>query len=81
MITQSTFLENLKIQFESTDSEKITLDTSFESLETFDSLTKYSIIAFIKDDYNIELDVSQFSELSTPQILFNFLLEKLKSHE
>ncbi|HLD53091.1 MAG TPA: acyl carrier protein [Sediminibacterium sp.] len=81
MITQSTFLENLKIQFESTDSEKITLDTSFESLETFDSLTKYSIIAFIKDDYNVELDVSQFSELTTPQILFNFLLEKLKSNE
>ena len=46
MITQSTFLENLKIQFESTDSEKITLDTSFESLETFDSLTKYSILLF-----------------------------------
>ena len=81
MITQSTFLENLKIQFESTDSEKITLDTSFESLETFDSSTKYWIIAFIKDDYNVELDVSQFSELTTPQILFNFLLEKLKSNE
>lgn len=69
------FMIELKLQFEETDSELLTLDTKFEDLETFDSLTKFSIIAFVNDYYNIQLEDDIFTDLKTPRqlakIIFN----------
>ena len=71
------FLSGLKAQFEDSDSLKLEMHTKFKSMETWDSLTRYSIIAFLDDEYNIILKGDEFNSLNTPNELFDFVKLKL----
>lgn len=75
------FLLELKQQFETTDSEKLTVDTNLSTLETFDSLTRYSIIALVNDEYKVEIQAKQFLTLSTPKKIYDYILEQKKDNE
>jgi acyl carrier protein len=75
------FLRQLKQQFETSDSEKLESDTNFSTLESFDSLTRYSIIAFVHDEYNVEIQAIQISILGTPKKIFDYILEQKKDNE
>ncbi|OHT44637.1 acyl carrier protein [Flavobacterium tructae] len=70
------FLSGLKVQFEEIDSAKLTMETRFEDLDTWDSLTKFSIIAFVEDDYGIKLKIEDLNKLESPIALFEFISEK-----
>jgi acyl carrier protein len=70
------FFVELKKQFEETDSNLITFDTKFETLETFDSLTRFSIIAFVNDQYNIQLPDDIFNEIKTPKNLYKLIFNE-----
>jgi acyl carrier protein len=71
------FLSGLKAQFEELDSLKLEMYTEFKSMETWDSLTRYSIIAFVEDEYKIILKGDEFNSLNTPNELFDFVKLKL----
>ncbi len=71
------FLSGIKAQFEELDSLKLQMHTEFKSMETWDSLTRYSIIAFVEDEYKVILKGDEFNSLNTPNELFEFIKMKL----
>jgi acyl carrier protein len=78
MITEEIFLENLKAFFEEEDSHKLEFESEFLKLQTWDSLTQFSIIAYLEDDFGIELSLQQLSNYPTPKDLFEFVRDQPK---
>lgn len=72
-INKNSFLEGLKNQFENSDAENILFDVKFTQLATWDSLTKFSIIAFVEDDYNVEITSEQLNSFETPNDLYLYI--------
>lgn len=72
-INKESFLEGLKNQFESSEAENVKLDIKFTQLATWDSLTRFSIIAFVEDDYNIEITAEQLTSFETPNDLYAYI--------
>lgn len=72
-INKESFLEGLKDQFENSEAENITLDGKFAQLATWDSLTRFSIIAFVEDDYNIVITSEQLNSFETPNDLYSYI--------
>jgi acyl carrier protein len=68
------FLAGLKIQFEESDAVKLKINTKFKELDTWDSLTRFSIIAFIEDDYKITLTKGDLEKLESPLALLEFVI-------
>ena len=68
------FLAGLKIQFEESDAVNLTINTKFKELDTWDSLTRFSIIAFIEDDYKITLTKEDLEKLESPLALLDFVI-------
>jgi len=77
-INKNKFLEGLKEQFESADAKNITFDVKFSQLPTWDSLTRFSIIASIEDDYNVIITAEQLNSFETPSDLFSYLQSEIK---
>ncbi|EKT3962648.1 hypothetical protein AAIP55_000118 [Flavobacterium psychrophilum] len=69
------FLTGLKVQFEESDAMKLTMETKFNELDTWDSLTRFSIIAFLEDDYKVILKKEDLDKLETPLAIFNCVNE------
>ena len=69
------FLSGLKMQFEESDALKLAMDTKFKALATWDSLTKFSIIAFVEDDYKITMKNEDLNNIETPQALFEYIYD------
>ena len=76
MITKEEFLNQIKIHFEENDSKLIHLDTNLASLETFDSLTKYSIIAYLFDEFKITFTTEDFKTNKTPLDIYSNFINK-----
>ena len=70
------FISGFKFQFEETDSLKIQFDTEFKKMETWDSLTKFSIIAFVQDEYSLTISNDDFQGLNTPMEIWDFIIKK-----
>jgi len=67
------FAQTIREQFVEDNIDSITLTTDIRSLDTWDSLTGMAILAVIADDYNVDIPVEKFKELSTIQELFDFV--------
>lgn len=67
------FLENLKNQFEGSDAVNLNLNTKFISMDTWDSLTRFSIIACLEDDYGVVISGEDLNKFNTPQELFDYI--------
>jgi len=67
------FMIDLRLQFEESDAQLLQANTKFRDLGTFDSLTRFSIVAYIDDEYNFKLPDNIFTIVQTPQELFNFM--------
>ena len=74
MINREEFLIGLKEQFESVDGDILDFDSKFKELQTWDSLTRYSIIAFIKDEFNTDISSEKLNSVETPEDLFKLLV-------
>lgn len=70
------FLIGLREQFEETDSFNLEMNTSFKDMKTWDSLTRFSIIAFLEDEFNLIFKNEDFIRCSTPELLFEFIFNK-----
>lgn len=77
-INKNKFLEGLKEQFESADAKNIKFDVKFSQLSTWDSLTRFSIIAFIEDEYNVIITAEQLNSFETPHDLFSYIENKIE---
>lgn len=67
------FLLRLKNQFEESDALLLKMDTEFSSLDTWDSLTKFSITAFLEDDYGIKIGMDELSKMGNPTRLWEYI--------
>ena len=67
------FLSGLKVQFEEADAVKLTIETKFKDLDTWDSLTRFSIIAFVEDDYNLILKNEDLNNFESALVLFEYI--------
>ena len=73
---EDAFLSGLKIQFEEIDASKLTMVSKFKDMDTWDSLTRFSIIAFLEDNYKISLNNDELNSLETPRALFEYVYAK-----
>ena len=73
MIQLNDFISEIKVHFEDSDAAILTPDTIFKKLESWDSLTKYSIIAFLQDEYNYQFSIENFDTYTTPRAICDLL--------
>ena len=73
MIQLNDFITEIKVHFEDADAAILLPDTIFKKLESWDSLTKYSIIAFLQDDYKIQFTIEDFNTYTTPRAIYDLL--------
>ena len=73
MIQLNDFISEIKVHFEDADAAILTPDTIFKKLESWDSLTKYSIIAFLQDEYKYQFSIENFDTYTTPRAIYDLL--------
>ncbi|MDR2205155.1 MAG: phosphopantetheine-binding protein [Flavobacteriaceae bacterium] len=57
------FLEKLQEELE--EDETLTLDTNFKALESYDSLSLLTIIAFVDENFGKKIEAKQFKDMKT----------------
>lgn len=65
------FIEKFAEAIEIEDSSMITLDTVFRELDEWDSLTYLSVIAFLDEEFNVQIENAEFEKLTTIQDLYD----------
>jgi acyl carrier protein len=73
MIEINDFITEIKVHFEDSDAAILEPDTIFKQLDSWDSLTKYSIIAFLQDEYNFQFSIDDFDKYTTPKAIYDFI--------
>ena len=58
------------------EEETIDLNTQFDSLDTWDSLGKLSLIALIDESFNVQISDKEFNSFQTIQDLYAALKSK-----
>lgn len=59
----SVFLEKLQDELE--EDQTLTLDTNLKELESYDSISLLSVIAFVDENFNKKIDTKQFKDVQT----------------
>lgn len=67
------FIENFSDVIEVENISLITPETEFRTLAEWDSLSYLSVIAMIKDEYNVEIGGGDFKKLTTIRDIVNFI--------
>lgn len=70
------FILNFADQFDETDASEFKVDTHFQELEEWSSLTAMSIIAFIKTEYNKTITGKETRSCETIEDLYNLVASK-----
>ncbi|MGU3374222.1 phosphopantetheine-binding protein [Chryseobacterium sp. M5A1_1a] len=65
----SVFLEKLQEELE--EDQALTLDTNLKELESYDSISLLSVIAFVDENFNKKIDTKQFKDIQTVADLVN----------
>ena len=69
------FLKNLKDVFEIEDRE-LAMDDKFREYPEWDSLAYLSVIAMLDEEYDCQIEESEFKKLITVSDLFNVISKK-----
>ncbi len=70
------FIKNLADQFDDTDASEITVDTEFQELDEWSSLTAMSIIALAKTEYGKTITGREIRNAKTVKDLFDLISSK-----
>jgi len=70
------FLEKFSDQFEDSEQTTISLDTSYKNLDSWDSLTAFSVQAMIEDDFGVTLNQEDIKSAGTVKELFDLVVLK-----
>lgn len=65
------FIEKFAEAIEIENSSMITPATIFRELDEWDSLTYLSVIAFLDEEFNVQIENDEFKELTTIQNLYD----------
>ncbi|AZB24406.1 acyl carrier protein [Chryseobacterium bernardetii] len=67
----SVFLEKLQEELE--EKQVLERDTRLKDLENYDSISLLSVIAFVDENFNQQLDPDQFKDMETVSDLMNII--------
>lgn len=67
----SVFLEKLQKELE--EKQALERDTRLKDLENYDSISLLSVIAFVDENFNQQLDPDQFKDMETVSDLMNII--------
>lgn len=67
----SVFLEKLQEELE--EKQALEQDTRLKDLENYDSISLLSVIAFVDENFNQQLDPDQFKDMETVSDLMNII--------
>ncbi len=70
------FIKNLADQFDDTDASEITVDTEFQEVDEWSSLTAMSIIALAKTEYGKTITGREIRNAKTVKDLFDLISSK-----
>lgn len=70
------FIKKLADQFDDTDTSEITVDTEFQELDEWSSLTAMSIIALAKTEYGKTITGREIRNAKTVKDLFDLISSK-----
>lgn len=70
------FIEKFKEQFEDPEVLFIDKDTIFKDLDTWDSLTAFSVQSMIEDEYDVVITNEELKKCNTVNELFELILSK-----
>ena len=68
-----TFIDNFAAQFESDEVANINRDVDFKLLDTWDSLTAFSVQMMVEDEYKVKISPADFKTVSTVYDLFELV--------
>lgn len=72
------FTKLIKDLYDESDSFEMTPETDFRTIETYDSLTGWTIMSEILDKFGIEIKPEEFANLHTVKEIFDFVEDKKK---
>ncbi|UWX59543.1 phosphopantetheine-binding protein [Chryseobacterium oranimense] len=67
----SVFLE--KLQEELGEDETLTIETNLEQLESYDSISLLSVIAFVDENFDKKIDTKHFKDVKTVSDLMDVI--------
>lgn len=67
----SVFLEKLQEELE--EDQTLTMNTNLKELESYDSISLLSVIAFVDENFNKKIDTKQFKDIETVSDLANII--------
>ena len=70
------FEKVIKDVFDDCDSIVMTPETEFRAIESFDSLTGWSIMSEIQDKFGVEIAVDEFAKFQTVKDIYDFVTNK-----
>lgn len=70
------FVKTFASQFEDADIENITANTEFKNLETWDSLTAFSIQSMIEDEFNVSITPDELKSCITVRDVLDLIKSK-----
>jgi len=70
------FIENFSNQFEDSEIKNINESVDFKQLETWDSLTAFSVQMMIEDEYSVKIAPEELKTTSTVLDLYNLVKSK-----
>ena len=70
------FIDNIRTQFDETDTSLITEETDFKSLDEWSSLVAMGVIAMIDEEYGVEIKGDDIRASLTIQDLYKIVLSK-----
>jgi acyl carrier protein len=72
-MNNQSFIDNIFDQFESTEREKITLETIFRELDEWDSLTALGVLSMIKIKYGVTITAEKLKSMNTLKEIFDYI--------
>lgn len=66
-----TFIEKFAETIEVEDPSTITPETEFRNMDEWDSLTYLSVIAFLDEEFDLQIENAEFKTLKTVLDIFN----------
>lgn len=70
------FIENFAAQFEETDANVFTPETTYRELDEWSSLIALSVLAMIDEEYDVQLKGDEMRGTKTIQELFDLVSSK-----
>lgn len=67
------FIEKFAEALEIEEASALTIDTEFRNLEEWDSLAYLNIIAFLDEEYAVQIENAEFKELKTLRDIINYI--------